>query len=253
MTQLLRTFVAGKRVYLDFPDAREEILPGVRWGQLDHLFTPAFWATQAVFFNAPETISGFQLGNSLAEEVTACILGGYGIPAEIGLAAYRRLRDEGLIHPTVSEDTLLSALSRPLEIGERRAYYRFARQKSHYIAEALRELDSAKGLSSLSDQAFRTWLTKLPGVGLKTASWITRNVRGSSNVAIIDIHIYRAGCIGGWISSKNHIARDYFEIEKQFLVFSRALAIKPTILDCVIWDFMRRVGNVGLEAYSNAA
>jgi endonuclease III len=41
----------------------------------------------------------------------------------------------------------------------------------------------------------RQLLLSIEGIGPKTASWIVRNVMGSDDVAIIDIHILRA-CTG---------------------------------------------------------
>ncbi|MDZ3993341.1 hypothetical protein PspTeo4_24872 [Pseudomonas sp. Teo4] len=44
-----------------------------------------------------------------------------------------------------------------------------------------------------SGRALRDWLLELPGIGYKTASWVARNWLDADDVAILDIHILRAG------------------------------------------------------------
>ena len=43
--------------------------------------------------------------------------------------------------------------------------------------------------------SLREFLLQLHGIGYKTASWIVRNFTGSDDVAIVDIHLRRAGVI----------------------------------------------------------
>ena len=42
---------------------------------------------------------GIRLGNSIIEEIVACLLGGYGTLTEMGLLAFERLRDQNQIKP----------------------------------------------------------------------------------------------------------------------------------------------------------
>ena len=53
----------------------------------------------------------------------------------------------------------------------------------------------------MSPVALRDWLLAIPGIGPKTASWIVRNRTGSSAVAIIDVHILRAGTSAGSVQA----------------------------------------------------
>src|SRR6266542_5468423 len=83
---------------VEIPSESDEVIPGVQWGAPCALFTPAYWYTQALM--REENGQGQQthrIGTTFEEEVTACLLGGYGIPAEVGLAAFHRLRDAGVI------------------------------------------------------------------------------------------------------------------------------------------------------------
>ena len=68
-----------------------------------------------------------RLGRNLAEEVTARLLGGFGMKAEIGLAAFTRLRDRGLLEGTPSVWELECALAEPFSIRGLSQRYRFPR------------------------------------------------------------------------------------------------------------------------------
>lgn len=121
----------------------------------------------------------------------ACLLGGHGIPAAIGLAAFNKLKDCGAFDAQPpSEATLYEWLSEPIKTGKKSVRYRFARQKSRYLSVALNRLDVEMPPTD-SGRALRDWLTSIPGIGHKTASWIARNWLCADDVAILDIHILR--------------------------------------------------------------
>ena len=107
-------------------------------------------------------------------------------------------------------------------------------------------------MEDLTDVEFRNWFTGLPGVGLKTASWITRNFRGSDSVAIIDVHVFRAGRLSGIFAASATIARDYEELEQRFLAFAAALGVPASQLDALIWDFMKRIGPLAVSTLREA-
>ena len=86
-----------------------------------------------------------------------------------------------------------------------------------------------------SGRALRDWLLQLPGVGYKTASWIARNWLDADDVAILDIHVVRAGVLGGYMDASLSVQSDYLLLEAQFLRFSQALGIRASELDAVIW------------------
>lgn len=224
---------------MEWPAPEEEVMPGVQWGRFDVLFTPAFWAGRVWL----STIDGEQrthrLGQSLREEIAACLLGGFGIPAEVGLAAFARVRQRGLLErePTVAE--LLTALREPLHIGNRSIRYRFASQKATYLAGALRQANTIA--QPADDVAFRDGLAEMPGIGLKTASWITRNTRDSDAVAILDIHVCRACEIAGVFEPGVKVARAYRRLEAQYLAFAAAIGARSSLLDSIMWENMRRL------------
>ncbi|MDT7542430.1 MAG: hypothetical protein QOE33_2334 [Acidobacteriota bacterium] len=244
MSQKIAMIVDGKVERFLLPDPNQQVLPGVKWGHHYATFTPAFWATVAWLDGVDGRYSAFRLGKTLEEEVGACLLGGHGIPAEIGLAAFYRVRDCGLLAgEPPSENTLYQTLSAPLMIEGREVRYRFARQRSKYLSAALNKLHHTPPPTH-DALAFRQCLLELSGVGPKTASWITRNWLESDRVAIIDIHIHRAGLLMGLYQLDESPAKHYFDMEHKFLAFARNIGVKASILDALIWRRMKDAGNL---------
>ena len=223
---------------LELPAAEKELLKGVLWGAIDAFPTPAYWLFQIFERRLTGGPPNYKLGRTLAEELGACLLGGHGIPAEVGIAAYQRLRDAGLFaeDADTSEERILSMLREPLDVGGRQIRYRFAAQKSRYLSGSLDAIHGAP--TACTGRELRDWLTSLPGVGLKTASWVARNWMGADDVAILDIHILRFGQAIGLFDRAMKVERDYLALEALFLAFSTGMDTKPSELDAVIWHEM---------------
>jgi thermostable 8-oxoguanine DNA glycosylase len=225
------------------PAPHLEALPDVRWGNFDEFFTPAFWVARAWQAAPDQLFEPTRLGHSLPEELAACLLGGYGIPAEVGLAAFEQVRLEGLLDGLPSPDRVQRVLSAPLVVHGRRVLYRFARQKAKQLSESLEQLRDLK-LEGLGDREFRDQLATLPGIGPKTASWITRNWRASDEVAILDIHICRACHAVGLFPPDASPSKGYMQLEELFVLFASAIGVRPSILDNLMWHTMRRIGHL---------
>ncbi len=252
MAQAVLGIIAGEVRELFLPDPSKKLMDGVVWGEFDVFFTPAFWAVQAWLDSDQNKYSLYRLGNSLQEEVAACLLGGHGIPSEVGLAAYRRVKEKGLLaKESLTMEEVAEVLKEPLKVNERQIHYRFWKQKSRYLCESLKAI--SKGVPSYDDhKAFRNWLVEnLQGVGPKTASWITRNWLSSDDVAIIDIHIQRAGLHAGFFEQGFSVEKNYYLMEDRFLQFASALNIKPAMLDTLIWRQMKDFSSTPLRVKSN--
>lgn len=213
----------------------------VRWGQSWHLGSAAFWVARC-----EEAVPGeyaYAFGNTLAEEVAACVLGGHGIPAQVGLAAYERLRAQGLFERDAcpSGDDLEDALRIPLDVAGRSIRYRFAAQRGQRLGAALQMLHEHEELPT-DAVALRDWLLRLPGVGPKTASWVVRNHLGSDRVAIIDVHLFRAGVIAGIYDPTWTPAKDYHLLEDLFLAWADHGRVSAAALDAIIWADMAGLG-----------
>jgi thermostable 8-oxoguanine DNA glycosylase len=237
--QTMYANICGAWMSLELPAPNDEIMPGIRWGAFDEMMTPAYWRGQAWQHEALGTYASLRLGRTLAEETAACLLGGYGMPAELGLEAYSRLRADGLLEGTPSQAILEHRLSEPFFVQEHLRKYRFPRQKARYLTACLSALNGFE--EPKDDIDLRNGLAALPGIGPKTASWIVRNYRASNRVAVLDVHIVRVGRHLGLFERACTPERHYFQLEAVFLAFAAALATEAGMLDGMMWDYMRRM------------
>jgi N-glycosylase/DNA lyase len=234
MSQTATILTQTGAIQIELPDANLELMTGVRWGALDAFPTPAYFACQVLARRLLGRAVEYRLGRTLTEEVAACLLGGHGIPARVGLVAYEHLRARGAFSgSTCSREQLEAWLAEPLQIESRVVRYRFAAQKARYLAEALPLLKDAPRVAV--GRELRDWLLRLPGIGPKTASWIARNWLSADDVAILDIHIVRVGQAVGLFPRELTVERHYLELERLFLEFSSQLDVRASELDAVIW------------------
>ncbi|MDO4027417.1 8-oxoguanine DNA glycosylase [Clavibacter michiganensis] len=163
------------------------------------------------------------------------MLGGYGITYEVNIAAFNAIRGANVfIAPErQSEDYLSALLRQPLPIGKQGTRYRYPNQKAARIAEALSRLHNEPRPNTPLD--VRLWLKSFAGIGPKTASWIVRNYFGSSDVAIIDIHIQRAAVTAGIFDPSWSVSRHYDQMESAFIAWARTGDVPAADLDAVIW------------------
>src|SRR5579883_3234408 len=119
-----------------------------RWGRADELGTAAFWVDQTR--RDPTWSQDQRLGANLLEEVGACLLGGFGTPADIGIAAFGRLRDAGIFSKAYSADRedIERLLAEPLAVPGRatRVRYRFWKQRASRLAACLVQVDALEQL-----------------------------------------------------------------------------------------------------------
>lgn len=233
-------------INVELPAAEAEVVPGVPWGAVEAFPTPAYWAYQVMARRIEARSVRYKLGKTLREEVGACLLGGHGIPASIGLLAYQHLKAKGAFEADPpDEQALFQWLSEPMPHQGRLLRYRFANQKARYLAAAMRKL-AQEAPPEQSGRDLRDWLTTIPGIGYKTASWVARNWLDADDVAILDIHILRAGVLAGFLDAELRVERDYLTLEAQFLEFSHGLGVRASELDAVIWlDMMASPLTVG--------
>src|SRR6202034_4177349 len=234
----------------EVPTPEEIVLPGVLWGRPDVFFTPAYWMTQYWMREHELPQRSHTIGQTLEEEIVFCLLGGHGIPAEIGIAAFERLRNRGLISTEAHTVDVLSAnLREPLDISGRQVTYRFWAQKAKYVAAALQTL-TEQPVPCESAREMRFYLMRLPGIGPKIASWIVRNWLNSNEVAILDIHVIRAGQLMNLFTTSERVEADYFEMEQRFLDLAGAMRVPTSDLDALIWSEMRRTPRLVAKAFS---
>lgn len=247
MTQIVALVSRHGSLQRELPDPHHLLLTGVRWGAVEEFPTPAYWMQQALARRVdrldgpdqPDMAWPAASGRSLAEEVGASLLGGPGIPAAVGLAAFARIRERGaFVQPGVCELTLGAWLSEPLEVEGKALAFRFAAQKARHLAAMMPALLSAPDFEG--GQEVRNWLMALPGVGPKTASAIVRGWSASEEIALIDVHLLRVGQVIGLFSRKLTVERHYLEAEARLLTLCAAMDLRPSELESVVAAEMRR-------------
>lgn len=213
------------------------------WGQEGALGTAAFWVGQTM---KGGSASSYRLGSTLAEEVAACLIGGHGISGEMTLAVFDSVRSRGLLRtdPPPSAEALEVVLREPVLLPgrERPVRYRFAAQRADRLARSLAVL--AGGVpDGLAPRELRDWLMRLPGVGPKTASWVVRNLTMSDDIAIVDIHVRRAGIFAGVFDPAWRLPRGYRLFEDAFCQWADLGGVRSADLDVCIWYQLSRLGN----------
>jgi len=249
MSQIIHYFVDDVEVCREMPDADAFVMAGVRWGEPWTLFTPAYWLSQLWMSGADKQASSrYRAAGSLYDEIAFCMLGGYGITADLAMAAFEACRDSGLIsrlEPSVAKWT--EVLQQPLALNGRIHRYRYPHQKARYLAGAMAFLQTHE-VRGARGRELRDSLLQILGVGPKTAGWIARNYLDTDEVAILDVHLVRAGLLCELFLPSHRLQRDYLAMELRFIEFCRALNARPAILDCLIWDQMRATGGIARNA-----
>lgn len=214
------------------------------WGQPAWLGSAAFWVQQTQIRPRPDS---YQVGRTLLEETALCLLGGYGVSEPMATAAFNAVRDAGVLSEgqTPTAEAIEAVLQVPIDVQGRRApvRYRFPAQRARRLAGAAAWLEHNKPLDWWSARELRSWLTQLPGVGQKTASWIVRNLRRSNDVAVIDIHIRRAGVFAGVFDPHWRLPRDYELFEEAFCAWARHGGVPTADMDACIWSSLAELGN----------
>lgn len=223
------------------------VIDDLQWGNVAQVGTPAFWA----YVTARDLHVGLHspgpVGDSLREEVAACLLCGHGVKSEVGLAYFDALRDRGMIRHPREPEVYEAVLRTPIAVEERMVRYRFPRVKARQLSEAMSVM-SERDLDALPDLALRMALMDISGIGPKTSAFIVRNYRSSDEVAILDVHVVRCGKYTGFFRSEDDPARSYCEMEQTFVRFARAIGTRPSHLDNVMWTYGRELAWIFAES-----
>lgn len=235
----------GKSVIqIDIPNEYEDVMPGVKWGSAIGFPTVAYWFYKVLSNRLENNTVQYKLGRSLIEEVGACLLGGHGIPAATGVAAFDHMKSFGTFEEkNLSEEQLYDWLSMPIDIGNKTIKYRFAKQKACYLHHAINKLNSEEAPID-SGKNLRNWLMEIKGIGPKTASWVARNWLDADDVAILDIHIYRAGLLGGFFDDNLTVERHYEKLEDTFVQLADSMHVRTSELDAVMWYEMQQSSSI---------
>ena len=220
------------------------ILSEIDCNEAGRRFTKSYWEVQYLLDET--TCANYKLGSNLKEEVVACLLGGYGLKAELGLLAFHRIKNLRLICQEASFEDIEDAISAPFRWEGRDIHYRFSRQKAKFIYGFLQRNDIEE-MEMMSGAKLRERLMTVKGIGPKTASWIARNQGNCEDVAIVDIHIYRAGRLAGFVNPRWDMQKDYYKIEESFLDFCHSINALPSKMDSIMWNQMKESNRRAIE------
>lgn len=223
----------------DWPDPEAEVVQGLRWGRPEWIDTPAYWLMQVRCRVGEEECYRSRSDTPLHEEVCFCLLGGYGVPAELNVAAFQHLKNAGYFDGEATFEEAARLLSEPLSVDGKQRRYRFSTQRAERISIAVNSLRGFRPNGSVRE--FRAHLELLPGVGPKTSAWVARNWLGSDDVAILDVHVVRACQHLGLFGEYVQLPKQYAELEQRFLDLARAMRVRSGVLDAVMWTDMRSV------------
>lgn len=191
------------------------------------------------------------------DEFFFCLLGGYSIPYELNKSAYLVLKEKGCFNTDLPWEResemgqlIANELCKPqfsplLSNGQKRRY-RFPNKKATIIAQAGHWLKMTCNfeLDTLLDgcetpKNKRTVLLQCPGLGYKSASWLLRNIGMGSNLAILDVHVYRTLREFRIIPDELNIPADYLEIEKMYCHACHSIGADTELMDLIIWSWAR--------------
>ena len=185
-------------------------------------------------------------------EFLFCLMGGFGITYEHGRSAAEVIWQLRPFSEEWEDNDLFEAISDALmqpQFGPMKAdgslrRYRFPLRKASTIVKARDWLhrhgplhERLLGLSSCRER--RRFLSDCPGIGLKTASWLLRNLGMGAELATIDVHVFRALAEVGRIPDNIQMPRDYEIAEDAFLEWCNELDASPAAFDLFIWHWQR--------------
>jgi N-glycosylase/DNA lyase len=194
----------------------------------------------------------------LWQEICLCILSS-NVPYELAKSAHFRLMHYGVLDynwilanddaVTIIASELSKPNFRPLKKDGSGRKYRFPNIRAKNITEAVNSIyNNGKTVRSLlyefrSEQEARSYLVgNVPGLGLKEASHLLRNIGYSTSLAIIDVHIISFLSTFGVIESNVKLPlkpRLYLELETIMQDISRHMQMNLAVLDNLIWHYMR--------------
>jgi thermostable 8-oxoguanine DNA glycosylase len=215
----------------------------------------ALWEEFGSFYVERVTASSDDSCPSIENELLFCLLGGHGVTFELARSAAAVLAPLNVFGAEWETPALEAAVRTELDTAQfeplRRdgsfRRYRYPRRKAQLTAQAAAWVRARHPLqehvAQLRDEgARREFLCDCPGIGLKTASWLLRNVGLGEALAVLDVHVLRALTAAGRITEVR-LPRDYHAVEQRFLAWCDELNAPPAAFDLMVWEWQRVVAN----------
>ncbi len=167
------------------------------------------------------------------------------------LAKMKMLDPVGLLENHLMKKIIANELSKPIYLPQKKdgtlRKYRFPLMRAKNIVDAAFTIYSKQnGIrrflhNSNSEQYARKFLIEnVSGLGLKEASHFLRNIKYSTSLAIIDVHIISfLNEMGLLTNQKNVTAKNYYHIEEIMQQIAARHGFNLSILDNAIWYYMK--------------
>ena len=210
------------------------------------------WRAAEGFYRKAFAPSKIVRHENIEDELLFCLLGGYGIAEEHGRSAWLTVRQLDPFSECWRDDDLFHKITATLKLPQfepRRAdgslrRYRFPKRKAAIIVEARKWVRSRKPLEECllywdDPKDRRRILLGCPGLGLKSASWLLRNLGMGDELAVLDVHLVRALQDAKRIGNDIRLPRDYYAVEKAFLDWCHELNAPSAEFDLFIWEWQR--------------
>lgn len=207
------------------------------------------------------------INNSKAiNEFFFVILGGYGISYEQNISGLSVLIEKGFINNVLyrskeqvdyTAELLRYQLCLPqfeprTKEGNLRKY-RFVGTKPFTIASAGLWLwdecqwEIISEIKSLGTKKSRDWLCECPGMGMKSASWLLRNIGVNDDCAVFDVHILRFLSKIGLEVPDTLTTKAYLKLENILRLICEKIGVSLGSLDYLLWilgrnGFLAHVG-----------
>jgi N-glycosylase/DNA lyase len=189
--------------------------------------------------------------HELRRELLFCLLGGHGVPYELGRSATDVVARLDVFEPTRDDDDLAELLFNQLDAPQfepRRVdgalrRYRYPARKAALIVGCRNWLTGIQqlgcSLRELScERERRRALCECPGLGLKSASWLLRNCGLAEDLAILDVHVLRVMTAAGRLGVAK-LPRDYERVEAAFVEWCNEIGAPAAGFDLMLWELSR--------------
>jgi N-glycosylase/DNA lyase len=213
----------------------------------------ALWKEFGATYVERVTALANDASRTIESELLFCLLGGHGVTFELARSAASVLETLSIFDSSWKaadlELTIWSELSaaqfEPTRQDGSLRRYRYPRRKAHLIARAAAwvgyHAPLREALLAFSEEVSRRdLLCECPGIGLKTASWLLRNVGLANDLAVVDIHVVRALTVANRIVAAR-LPKDYQYIERCFLAWCEEMDAPPAAFDLMLWEWQRAV------------
>lgn len=196
--------------------------------------------------------------NELWLELCLCILSS-NVPYELAESAFFHLMKKGyllrewIVKKPNCEKVIAGELSRqtflPKKLDGSYRKYRFPNSRSRDICRAAKLVSTdSRWLSNVlesrnsEEEARDILVNEIPGIGLKQASHFLRNIRYSSQLAIVDSHVLSFLVEIGAVAKENAkiTSKTYLELESLLQAMCNEYGLNLSILDMAIWNCVRR-------------